>query len=73
MGGQSSKEQLSSIVARLSSSSIDPTDHEFWDELWKTSLAPEDIFDVIKPADVRKIISVRESAARIFIDYFFRC
>lgn len=58
MGAQSSKEQFSSILSQLTTTDIDPTNHDFWDELWKTSLPPEDIFEVITPADIRKIISV---------------
>jgi hypothetical protein len=61
MGATSTKEQFASIVEKLTSVNIDPSDHDFWDDLWKSSLTSEEIFDVISPADVRKMIAVGSS------------
>ncbi len=41
MGASSSREVYSQIIARLLSSDVDPSEHEFWDELWKTTLTVE--------------------------------
>eukprot|EP00600_Ochromonadales_sp_CCMP1393_P014832 CAMPEP_0175001240 /NCGR_PEP_ID=MMETSP0005-20121125/3024_1 /TAXON_ID=420556 /ORGANISM="Ochromonas sp., Strain CCMP1393" /LENGTH=931 /DNA_ID=CAMNT_0016256105 /DNA_START=25 /DNA_END=2820 /DNA_ORIENTATION=+ len=57
MGGSSSKSTFSNIVGKILVSDIDPSDHDFWDEMWKTVLPAEDVFDMISPEDVRKIIS----------------
>jgi hypothetical protein len=57
MGGVSSKESFGFIIHKLLTTDIEPTDHGFWDELWKTTLTTEDIFDVISPADVRKLVN----------------
>ena len=38
MGGQASKQAFSTIVGRLMNDDIDPSDHEFWDSLWKSNL-----------------------------------
>ena len=58
MGGASSKESFfRDIVHKLLTTDIEPTDHAFWDDLWKTTLNTEEIFEVITPAAVRKLIN----------------
>lgn len=41
MGGSTSREVFEKIVARLSSEDVDPADHQFWDDMWKTTLTVE--------------------------------
>lgn len=59
MGGQTSKQVFVSIVTQLKTADVDPNDQDFWDDLWKTSLGVEEIFDLISPDDVRAIITDR--------------
>jgi hypothetical protein len=59
MGGQSSKAVFAGIVGTLLEKEVESTEHEFWDELWKTVLTVEDIFELISADDVRKIIATR--------------
>jgi len=59
MGGQTSKQVFVSIVTQLKTADVDPNDQDFWDDLWKTSLGVEEIFDLISPDDVRAIIADR--------------
>eukprot|EP01035_Chromulina_nebulosa_P018871 gene18871-24658_t len=56
MGVQSSKQQFSEIIQILLKKQIETTNHDFWDELWKTTLPIDELFDVITPNEVRKII-----------------
>ena len=41
MGGASSRTLFIDIIETLNSKEIDSSDHEFWDELWKTVLPGE--------------------------------
>ena len=41
MGGVASRETFEQILRKLSSEDVDPGDHQFWDEMWKTTLAVE--------------------------------
>eukprot|EP01036_Dinobryon_divergens_P054041 gene54041-72222_t len=59
MGTTTSKGIFSDIVSRLLQADVDSSEHEFWDELWKISLSVGDIFSVISPEDVRKLIHER--------------
>ena len=61
MGGSNSKTQFTHLISRLLSTDVDPADHDFWDELWKTPLSTEDIFSLISPDAVRKLIVERPS------------
>lgn len=61
MGGSSSKAQFTHLISRLLSADVDPAEHDFWDELWKTPLSTEDIFALISPDAVRKLIKERPS------------
>ena len=64
MGGTSSRTAFCDIVKQLKSVDVDPQDQDFWDDLWKTSLSVEDIFELITPDDVRVIIADRPSNLR---------
>ena len=55
MGGQSSKIQFGNNLNTLMKQDIDPNNHIFWDELWKTPLTIEDIFTIITPTDIRRL------------------
>ncbi len=65
MGGQNSKELFEGIVNRLLTTDIQPTDHEYWDELWKTSLTAEEVFEVISSSDVRILVTERPQNLKI--------
>jgi hypothetical protein len=41
MGNASGKENFDNILKKLTAEDVNPTDHEFWDELWKTTLTVE--------------------------------
>jgi hypothetical protein len=41
MGGVASRETFEQILRRLSTEDVDPGDHQFWDEMWKTTLTVE--------------------------------
>ena len=56
MGAASSKTTFSELAHALLSKDIDPNDHEFWDELWKTVLTMEEIFEVISAEDIRNML-----------------
>lgn len=58
MGVQSSKLPFRSCIDQLATTSVEPSAHEFWDELWKSSLSAEDIFETITIEDIRKIVQV---------------
>lgn len=59
MGATSSKTVFVEIVRKLLTEDVDPNEHEFWDDLWKTALTVEDIFEVISADDVRQLIKNR--------------
>eukprot|EP01039_Chlorochromonas_danica_P009253 gene9253-10216_t len=59
MGGANSKSTFARLVKSLSEKDIDGVDHEFWDELWRTVLTPQEIFEIISPDDVRMLIEQR--------------
>lgn len=61
MGGASSKQTFTKLVQALLEKEIKPDDHEFWDELWRTVLTPQEVFEIISPDDVRKLITDRPS------------
>ena len=61
MGGASSRTVFTQIVKQLKTTDVDPNDQDFWDDLWKTTLTVEDIFELITPDDVRAIIADRPS------------
>ena len=64
MGGVSSKVQFERIVRQLTTKDIEPTDHDFWDNLWKTDISTEEIFELISASDVRKVINERPNNLR---------
>lgn len=59
MGNSSSKTGFGKSLQRLSSEDIDAGEQEFWDQLWKTPLSAEEIFEVMSPEAVRSLISQR--------------
>ena len=64
MGSVSSKVQFERIVRQLTTKDIEPTDHDFWDNLWKTDISTEEIFELISATDVRKVINERPNNLR---------
>jgi hypothetical protein len=41
MGGSSSRENFEQILTKLTTVDVNPTEHAFWDEMWKTTLSIE--------------------------------
>jgi hypothetical protein len=67
MGGASSKQTFTQLIHSLLEKDIDAQDHEFWDELWKTVLTTEEIFEILLPDNIRKLIHERpENVKTIF-------
>ena len=56
MGGLTSKQAFEEIFEKLQEKDIEAGNHEFWDELWKTKLSVNEIFEVASPAKIRAII-----------------
>jgi hypothetical protein len=56
MGGVSSRQAFTQIIAHLQTKDVDPNDHEFWDELWKTTLTVEEIFELASAEEIQKIL-----------------
>jgi hypothetical protein len=67
MGGASSKTVFAGIVSRILSEDVDPANNEFWDELWKTNLSVEEIFEMVSPDDVRKLVAERPENVKIMV------
>lgn len=65
MGGASSKVTFATHVQTLLEKKVDSNDHEFWDELWRTVLTVEEIFEIITPDDVRKMIKSQPDNIRV--------
>ena len=59
MGGTSSKENFSEMINKLLVTDIDSTQHEFWDELWKTILTIQELFEIVTPEIIRKLVDER--------------
>lgn len=65
MGGSSSKATFATHVQTILERPVDSNDHEFWDELWRTVLTTEEIFEIITPDDVRKLIKDQQENSRV--------
>ena len=55
MGGASSREAFKLAVVKLQTEEV-PATEAFWDSLWKTQVTCQDIYELIRPADVRSIV-----------------
>ena len=55
MGGVSSRQAFTQIIAHLQTRDVDPNDHGFWDDLWKTTLTVEEIFELAPAQEIQKI------------------
>lgn len=64
MGGASSRSVFADGFADLISKDIDPSEHKFWDDLWKATLTIEEVFELITPENVRKLIQERPGNLR---------
>lgn len=67
MGGSSSKENFSDMLNKLLVMNIDSNQHDFWDELWKTILPVQDLFDIVSPETIRKLIIEHPENIKIII------
>ena len=65
MGGVSSKTEFEINFGKLLKIDISPTDQTYWDELWKTTIQLEDVFDIITPNDIRKLIATKPKNLKI--------
>lgn len=59
MGASTSKSMFADIIAQLLQNDVESNDHDFWDDLWKSQIGINDIFSIISPDDVRKLIHER--------------
>jgi hypothetical protein len=64
MGGSSSKQTFTELIHVLLEKDMDSNEHEFFDELWKTVLTIEEIFEVISAEDMRRMITERPENVR---------
>ena len=55
MGGASSRDAFKLAVVKLQTEEV-PATEAFWDSLWKTQVTCQDIYELIRPADVRSIV-----------------
>lgn len=67
MGGASSKSIFTESVKKILSEDVDPLNNTFWDDLWKTNLTIEEIFEVVQPDDVRKLILERPNNLKTMV------
>ena len=67
MGGASSRSIFTGIVGKMMTEDIPSSNNEFWDELWKTILTVEEIFELVQPEDVRKIIIDHPENVKIMV------
>lgn len=65
MGGTSSKATFATHVQTILEKTVDSNDHDFWDELWRTVLTIEEIFEIITPDDCRKLIRDHHENIRV--------
>lgn len=65
MGGSSSKATFATQVQTILEKPIDSNEHEFWDELWRSTLTTEEIFETITSDDVRKMIQDQPENMRV--------
>lgn len=56
MGNQTSRELFISTYQQLLTSNVESTDPEVWDDLWKSNLSIDDVFELISPQSVRRLI-----------------
>jgi hypothetical protein len=56
MGGTSSKTAFTQLANSLLEKDVNAGDHEFWDELWRTVLSVEEMFEILPADDIRKMI-----------------
>jgi hypothetical protein len=59
MGATNSKSTFRNIITTLITTDINPTDHNFWDDLWKINLSLEEIFELISLDEIRLMIKNR--------------
>jgi hypothetical protein len=71
MGGVASRDNFEQILKRLSGEDVDPADHHFWDEMWKTTLAAEVTINPHGP-DLPDRISFRSLLQILFVNSLLR-
>jgi hypothetical protein len=67
MGGASSKSVFSGSITKILAEDVDSSNNAFWDELWKTDLTVQDIFEIVQPDDVRKLIAERPNNLKTMV------
>ena len=66
MGGLSSKEKFGVVLTKLADEDVDPALHDFWDEVWKTSLTSEEIFEVATTESLKAILARPRNLRTLF-------
>lgn len=64
MGGVSSRQTFTQAIAHLQSRDVDPNGHAFWDDLWKTTLTVDEIFELAPAGEIRKIMDKQPANLR---------
>eukprot|EP00580_Thalassiosira_gravida_P016902 CAMPEP_0201662456 /NCGR_PEP_ID=MMETSP0494-20130426/4532_1 /ASSEMBLY_ACC=CAM_ASM_000839 /TAXON_ID=420259 /ORGANISM="Thalassiosira gravida, Strain GMp14c1" /LENGTH=1029 /DNA_ID=CAMNT_0048140817 /DNA_START=180 /DNA_END=3269 /DNA_ORIENTATION=+ len=67
MGASASKIKFRESLTSLTTRDVSPTDTDFWDELWKIPSSSEEVFELLTPANARKLRDDRfENLATLF-------
>ena len=66
MGAGSSRELFQEAVRKLSTEEIQASD-TLWDGLWKSPVTGQDIYELIRPSDVRKITTTCPGNVQILL------
>jgi hypothetical protein len=64
MGATSSRTLFNGILTKLLTVDVPVTDHEFWDDLWRTSLSVDELFELISADHIRRMILERPENLR---------
>ncbi|KAL9179792.1 hypothetical protein ACHAXT_007762 [Thalassiosira profunda] len=67
MGASASKIKFRESLTSLTTRDVSPSDTEFWDELWKIPSSSEEVFELLTPANARRLRDDRfENLATLF-------
>eukprot|EP00569_Conticribra_weissflogii_P012647 CAMPEP_0171376594 /NCGR_PEP_ID=MMETSP0879-20121228/19043_1 /TAXON_ID=67004 /ORGANISM="Thalassiosira weissflogii, Strain CCMP1336" /LENGTH=892 /DNA_ID=CAMNT_0011886475 /DNA_START=25 /DNA_END=2703 /DNA_ORIENTATION=+ len=67
MGASASKIKFRESLTSLISRDVSPDDAEFWDELWKIPSSAEEVFELLPPANARRLRDERfDNLATLF-------
>ena len=67
MGASASKIKFKESLTALTVRDVAPNEVEFWDELWKIPSSPDEVFELLTPANARRLRDTRfENLATLF-------